>query len=176
MDRRGYGVGVAAAGVAQLQDQLGAAVEAVGLHVGVDMTRWWSADDAFFSILRDRDVLLHIVADVAGQSVADANRGEKTKTLKQIVRDHLDGTNGRTKREQWVPRWMTFPPAAYTARGGVGTVAAHAIAQADHPIDRQAPGDDEPDPTTPGAVRDLPVAAQAAPPLNEEGEADRLAA
>jgi ParB family chromosome partitioning protein len=40
-----------------------AAVEAVGLHVGVDMTSWWSADDAVFSILRDRDGLLHIVAE-----------------------------------------------------------------------------------------------------------------
>lgn len=153
-----------------------AAVEAVGLHVGVDMTRWWSADDAFFSILRDRDVLLHIVAEVAGQSVADANRGEKTKTLKQIVRDHLDGTNGRIRCDQWVPRWMTFPPTAYTSRGGVGTVAAHAIAQADRPIDRTAPGDDEPDPTTPGAVLGLPVEGQAIPPCDEEGEADRLAA
>ena len=153
-----------------------AAVEAVGLHVGVDMTRWWSADDAFFSILRDRDVLLHIVADVAGLSVADANRGEKAKTLKQIVRDHLDGTNGRTKREQWVPRWMTFPPAAYTSRGGVGTVAAHAIALADRNLDRTAPGDDEPDPTTPGAVLGLPVEGQAMPPCDEEDGADRLAA
>lgn len=153
-----------------------AAVEAVGLHIGVDMTRWWSTDDAFFGILRDRDVLLHIIADVAGQSVADANKGEKTKTLKQIVRDHLDGTNGRTKRDQWVPRWMTFPPAAYTSRGGVGTVAAHAIAQADRPIDRTPPCDDEPDPTTPGAAVGLPVGAQAVPPCDEEGEADRLAA
>jgi ParB family chromosome partitioning protein len=153
-----------------------AAVEAVGLHVGVDMTRWWSADDAFFSILRDRDVLLHIVADVAGQSIADANRGEKTKTLKQIVRDHMDGTNGRTKCDQWVPRWMTFPPVAYTSRGGVGTVAAHAIAQADRPIDRTAPGDDEPDPTSPGAVLGLSVEAQDMHPLDEEDDADRLAA
>lgn len=153
-----------------------AAVEAVGLHVGVDMTRWWSADEAFFGILRDRDVLLHIVAEVAGQSVADANRGEKTKTLKQIVRDHLDGTNGRIKRDQWVPRWMTFPPTAYTSRGGVGTVAAHAIAQADRNLDRTAPGDDEPDPTTPGAVLGLPVEGQAMPHCDEEDGADRLAA
>ncbi|PHQ62001.1 MAG: chromosome partitioning protein ParB [Sphingobium sp.] len=153
-----------------------AAVEAVGLHVGVDMTRWWSADDAFFDILRDRDVLLHIVSEVAGQSVADANRGEKTKTLKQIVRDHLDGTNGRIKRDQWVPRWMTFPPTAYTSRGGVGTVAAHAIAQADRPIDRMAPCDDEPDPTTPGAAVGRPVEGQAMSPCDEEDEADRLAA
>ncbi|HWL47439.1 MAG TPA: hypothetical protein VNQ31_06955, partial [Sphingomonadaceae bacterium] len=34
------------------------------------------------------------------------------------------------KRERWVPRWMAFPPAAYTQRGGVGTVRAHALAEA----------------------------------------------
>jgi len=133
-----------------------AAVEAVGMEIGVDMARFWQADDAFFSLLRDREVLTRIVAEVAGEAVASANAGEKSKTLKAIVRDHLDGTNGRAKRDHWVPRWMAFPPAAYTARGGVGTVQAHAKAQAAREIERRAPGDDEPDPTAPGAVLALP--------------------
>jgi ParB family chromosome partitioning protein len=30
--------------------------------------------------------------------------------------------NGRAKVEGWVPRWMQFPPSAYTTRGGVGSV------------------------------------------------------
>jgi ParB family chromosome partitioning protein len=46
----------------------------------------------------------------------------KTKVVKTIIRGHLEGADGREKREGWVPRWMAFPPAAYTARGGVGTV------------------------------------------------------
>ncbi|BBE33049.1 ParB/RepB/Spo0J family partition protein [Sphingosinicella microcystinivorans] len=102
-----------------------AAVEAVGLHIGLDMANWWSADDAFFEGLRDREVLTALVAEVGGAEVAAANAKEKGATLKAIIRDHLDGTNGRTKVEGWVPRWMAFPPAAYTARGGVGTVTAH---------------------------------------------------
>jgi len=142
-----------------------AAVEAVGVEIGVDMARCWQADDAFFELIRDREVLTRIVAEVAGETVASANAGEKTKTLKRIVRDHLDGTNGRDRRESWVPRWMAFPPAAYTARGGVGTVAAHAKALAAREIERRTPGDDEPDPTAPGAVLALP-----------DDEADRLAA
>lgn len=129
-----------------------AAVEAVGMEIGVDMARCWQADDAFFSLVRDREVLTRIVAEVAGEAVASANAGEKTKALKRIVRDQLDGTNGRDRRESWVPRWMAFPPAAYTARGGVGTVAAHATAQAAREIERTRPGDDEPDPSAPGAV------------------------
>lgn len=146
-----------------------AAVEAVGMEIDVDMARCWQADDAFFELIRDREVLTRIVAEVAGETVASANAGEKTKTLKRIVRDHLDGTNGRDRRESWVPRWMAFPPATYTARGGVGTVAAHAKAQAAREIERLRPNDDEPDPTAPGAVMALPDP-------DDEAEADRLAA
>jgi ParB family chromosome partitioning protein len=84
-----------------------------------------------FAGLRDREVLLAILAEVAGATVANANAGEKTKVLKTIIRGHLEGADGRERREGWVPRWMTFPPAAYTTRGGVGTVdKAEAVAKA----------------------------------------------
>ncbi|MCW0197616.1 ParB N-terminal domain-containing protein [Sphingopyxis sp.] len=116
-----------------------AAVEAVGLEIGVDMARFWQADDAFFECLRDKEVLTRITAEVAGEEVATANAKEPGKVLKRIVRDHLDGANGRPKVEQWVPKWMTFPPSAYTARGGVGSVTAHAKAQA-------ARADNQPEP------------------------------
>jgi len=123
-----------------------AAVEAAGLHIGVDMADWWQADAAFFELIRDKEVLGRIVAEVAGETVASANAREKTKTLKKIVRDHLDGADGRRKAERWVPKWMAFPPAAYTVRGGVGTVAAHAKVEA------ARPAEDEPDPTAPPAA------------------------
>jgi ParB family chromosome partitioning protein len=146
-----------------------AAVEVVGSEIGVNMARYWQADDAFFELIRDREVLTRIVAEVAGETVASANAGEKTKTLKRIVRDHLDGTNGRSQHENWVPRWMTFPPAAYTARGGGGAVSTHAKAEAAREIERQKPGDDDPDPSATGAVR-------ATPDFNDEEKADMLAA
>jgi len=107
-----------------------AVIEAVGSEIAVDMADWWQADPAFFSLLRDKEVLGRLVADVAGESVATANAGEKSKTLKSIISDHLEGTEGREKVERWVPRWMQFPPSAYTARGGVGMVVAHARAAA----------------------------------------------
>lgn len=128
-----------------------AAVEATGAQLGVAMADWWQADPAFFELIRDREVMLRIVADVAGERVASANGGEKTKTLKAIVTDHLDGANGRAKVERWVPGWMAFAPSAYTARGGVGSVRAAALVSA-----AQA-RDDEPEPNGPGAVQALPA-------------------
>jgi ParB family chromosome partitioning protein len=118
-----------------------AAIEAVGLHIGIDMTAWWSADDAFFAGLRDKEVLTALVAEVGGAEVAAANAKEKGATLKAIVRDHLDGINGRTKVDGWVPKWMAFPPAGYTARGAVGTVTAHGeltLADAEDEPERKA--------------------------------------
>ena len=98
------------------------AVEMIGVHLGTDMRQHWSADAAFFDQLRDREVLLAITGEIAGLEVAAANAGEKGKALKAIIADCLEGTNGRTKAEPWVPQWMAFPPSAYTTRGGVGSV------------------------------------------------------
>ena len=127
-----------------------AAVEAVGQEIGVEMARYWQADDAFFELIRDREVLTAIVGEVAGDTVASANKNEKSKTLKRIVRDHLAGAEGRAKVDGWVPKWMAFPPSAYTQRGGVGTVEkAGSVAAARTPAD--------PDPADPGKVLALPA-------------------
>jgi ParB family chromosome partitioning protein len=101
------------------------AVEAAGAACRVDMADWWQADDALFDLIRDRAVMEAVTSEVAGELVARGNAGEPARTLKRIVRDNLDGRDGRTKVERWVPRWMAFPPAAYTGRGGVGSVSAH---------------------------------------------------
>jgi ParB family chromosome partitioning protein len=100
------------------------AVEMIGHCLGVDMAKTWQADEAFWGLVRDREVLGKIVAEVAGEDVAAANAGEKAKVLKTIAADHIEGRNGRAQVENWVPRWMRFPPSPYTARGGVGSVEA----------------------------------------------------
>lgn len=71
--------------------------------------------------VRDREVIGRIVAEVTGEEVAAANACASAKVQRQIVRDCLAGTGGRAKVDRWVPRWMTFPPSAYTERGGVGS-------------------------------------------------------
>ncbi|HMO74391.1 MAG TPA: ParB N-terminal domain-containing protein [Sphingopyxis sp.] len=146
-----------------------AAVEAVGGEIGIDMARYWQADDAFFEVLRDKEILTRIVAEVAGEPVAEANAKEPGKTLKRIVRDHLDGANGRPRAEGWVPKWMAFPPAAYTERGGVGSVIAHAevtAARADH----------DPKPSGPAPVLALPAPAKPKGRKRSEQQPERKAA
>lgn len=113
------------------------AIEATGREIGVAMPQWWQADEAFFDTLRDREVLLAMLAEVAGEGIAAANAAEKTKTIKAIIADHLQGGNGRERCEGWVPRWMVFPPSSYTERGGVETVHAYARA---FPPAAEAPG------------------------------------
>lgn len=101
-------------------------VDLLGQYLAVDMAKVWQADDALLDLVRDRDVLLAMVEDVAGKTVADSNAKEKGKTLKTILRDCLAGANGRRKVEGWVPRWLRFPASGYTARGGVGSAARSA--------------------------------------------------
>jgi ParB family chromosome partitioning protein len=99
-------------------------IETIGLHLGVKMADYWVADDAFYGLIRDREVLTAILSEVGGDVTAQAHAAEKAKTIKSVINDCLTGDKGRAKVEHWVPRWMAFPPSAYTQRGGVATVAA----------------------------------------------------
>jgi ParB family transcriptional regulator, chromosome partitioning protein len=131
-------------------------IETIGLHLNVKMADYWVADDAFYGLVRDREVLTEVLREVGGDTVAQAHAAEKGKTIKSVINDYLTGGNDRAKVEQWVPRWMAFPPSAYTQRGGVATVAAASraawLAEPEVPFD--------PDPAT--------VAAEAV----EDGDAD----
>jgi ParB family chromosome partitioning protein len=139
-------------------------IETIGLHLGVKMADYWVADDAFYGLIRDREVLTAILSEVGGATVAQAHAAEKGKTIKGVVNDYLTGGNGRAKAEHWVPRWMAFPPSAYTQRGGVATVAAANraawLAEPEVPVD--------PDSAATGAAEALEAAdAETADALEE---------
>ncbi len=87
--------------------------------LGVRMAEAWQADDAFFDLVRDREAVDAILAEVAGRAVADANLSATLKVRKSIVRDCLAGANGREKVEGWTPAWMAFPARSYTDRGAL---------------------------------------------------------
>ncbi len=103
-------------------------IEAVGAHLKVDIASLWQADDAFFDLVRDKAVLASMLAEVAGPEVAAANKGEKGKVMKGIIRDCLAGENGRPKVESWIPAWMRFPSSSYTGREEGPAVETDAIA------------------------------------------------
>ena len=147
-------------------------IETIGVHLGVKMADYWVADDAFYGLLRDREVLTSILSEVGGAAVAQAHAAEKTKTIKSVINDCLTGEKGRTKVEQWVPRWMAFPPSAYTQRGGVATLAAaNRAAWLGEP---KAPLD--PDPAAEVAADVAENAGSEAAEAFDEGEEQRLAA
>ena len=88
-------------------------VEAVGMHLKADARQHWRPDDAFFELARERAMVNAMLAEVGEKPVADANITERAKTQKQIIRDFLDGTNGRTRVEGWLPGFMAFPFRLY---------------------------------------------------------------
>ena len=122
-----------------------ALIESLGAHLGVNMADYWQADATFFELIRDKELATAILAEVGGAAVADANAKETGKVIKSVIADCLSGSNGRTKVESWVPKWMAFPPSAYTERGGVATVDAANraawLAEADTRLEADAPLD-----------------------------------
>lgn len=98
-----------------------ALVEAVGVHLQVDVHKAWTPDEAFFDLLRDKAVVNAMVAEIAGKSVANGNAAATGKAQKQIMRDCLAGTNGREKVTGWLPRWFKFPVRSYKKDGGLKT-------------------------------------------------------
>lgn len=104
-------------------------IETLGAQLRIDMTDAYSVDDALLDLIKDREVLDAMVAEVAGERAAQANAKATGKVKRQIVVDCLAGANGRTKVERFVPRWMTFPPSSYTQRGGVAPVSRAAAVE-----------------------------------------------
>ena len=118
------------------------AVEAAGVWLKVDTGRFWSADAAFFELMRDRETVNAMLKEVGGKKVADGNLTEKVKTQKAILHDFVAGENGRPKAEGWVPKWLGFPAQAYTRRPFAPARRARTIA----PLLRRAEAALNPDP------------------------------
>jgi ParB family transcriptional regulator, chromosome partitioning protein len=127
-----------------------ALIETLGRLLQIDMADAYAVDGTLLDLIKGHEVLDALVAEVAGQPVADANAKATGKVKRQIIADCLNGTNGRAKVERFVPKWMAFPPSAYTPRGGVQTVARAAAVEC---VFRPAKSGNAPEEGTNGAAR-----------------------
>ncbi len=85
------------------------AVEAAGHVLKTDVSAHWQADCTFFDLIRDKQAMQALLADIAGPEIASANAAEKQKVKKKIALDLAEGTNGRKKAEGWLPGWLQVP-------------------------------------------------------------------
>lgn len=92
-----------------------AMIDDLGHLLGVDMRGWWAPDDAFFDLLRDKQMINAMLGEIGGKAVADGNVTSTAKVQKQIIRNFAEG-KGREKTEDWLPRYMGFPMRGYTER------------------------------------------------------------
>ncbi|HVJ34890.1 MAG TPA: ParB/RepB/Spo0J family partition protein [Terriglobia bacterium] len=97
-------------------------VEMLGTLFKIDMAASWKPDEVFFDLIRDREVLNAMLAEIAGPETAAIHMRDTAKRQKEIIWNYLSGANGRPKIEHWLPRWMAFPAAQYTERGGLHAV------------------------------------------------------
>lgn len=78
-------------------------VEAL-LHVlSVDLSGFWSPDDAFFELLRDKRVINAVLADAISGDKAKAMLTDTGKAQKEIIQSDAPA--------DWRPVWMQVPPS-----------------------------------------------------------------
>lgn len=99
-----------------------AMVEVLGDMSCVDMAHYWKADETFFNLLRDKEAINAMLKHIGGKSVADGNISSTAKAQIGIIQDFINGENGRKIKEDFEPRYMRFPMAAYTKRGGINAI------------------------------------------------------
>lgn len=97
-------------------------VEVLGEQLSVDMIEVWTPDDAFFALLRDKEAINGMLKHIGGKAVADGNIASTAKVQKGIIQDFIKGENGRKAKGDFEPRYMRFPMAAYTKRGGITAI------------------------------------------------------
>ncbi len=94
----------------------GVEVEAAGAFLQVEIGATWTPDETFLELIKDREALNAMLKEVGGRKVADGNVGEKLKTQRGILRNFLEGSDGRPEVKGWTPKWMSFPASGYTKK------------------------------------------------------------
>jgi len=93
-------------------------VEAIGILTAPDFGDYWTPDDAFFAILRDKPTINAMVKEIAGKSAADSVVTDTAKGQKQIIKNRMQGHGVKEAKPDWLPRWAAFPAKPYKAVNG----------------------------------------------------------
>ena len=99
-----------------------AEIEALGHMLNVDMDDWWTPDDTFFELLRDKPMINAMLTEIGGKATATGNITATAKVQKSVMKACLAGTDGRKKVKAWKPRYMRFPMQSYTKRKGLPAI------------------------------------------------------
>jgi len=83
-----------------------ALVDTVGAGAGLKPRDHWSPDETFYGLLRDRDAVNGMLAEVAGKKLADKSLTTKVKDQKAMLAKLV------LERPDWAPGWMRFPATA----------------------------------------------------------------
>jgi ParB family chromosome partitioning protein len=78
-------------------------VDGFGVHAKVKTRDHWTPDAAFFDLLRDRQSVNTMLADVAGKKLADTLVTAKLKDNKAAL------AKAAAEAPAWCPGWMAFP-------------------------------------------------------------------
>jgi len=91
----------------------GSKVEAIGVLTGIDHAAWWTPDEAFFTLLRDKGVINAMLSEVGGKANATAYITATGKAQKEVIKNIISGEGRDAPNDVWRPRWAAFPAKAY---------------------------------------------------------------
>jgi ParB family chromosome partitioning protein len=90
-------------------------IDTLGQRLGVDCLRHWQPGETFFALVKDREAVSGMLADVIGETAAASYLTDTGAKKKALICKAMAG-EGRSKVENWTPRYMAFPQQAYTRR------------------------------------------------------------
>jgi ParB family transcriptional regulator, chromosome partitioning protein len=90
-------------------------IDTLGETLKVDLGHHWTPDETFFSLVKDRETVSAMLAEVIGTSAAKCTLTETATKKKAIIRKALAG-KAQSKVEGWIPRTLAFPQHGYTQR------------------------------------------------------------
>ncbi|HYQ91902.1 MAG TPA: hypothetical protein VES89_07465, partial [Candidatus Competibacteraceae bacterium] len=102
-----------AATVAESLPANGGLLEVIGTLLAINLRQHWTPDATFFELLRDKEALKGMLAEVGRDPPAKATTAE----LRAALQRRLAGQDGRPIND-WLPRYLAFPPGRYTERPG----------------------------------------------------------